>query len=60
MELCTSQEAISSPQKVTCKEELFFLLEISSYEYDLSHLSELIFKPWGLALPSTGCFLLFQ
>lgn len=56
MELYTSQEAISPPQKFIFKEELFFILNINYYECDLSHLSALLFKLWELALPSTGCF----
>lgn len=56
MELYTSQEATSPLQKFTCKEELFFIFDISYYECDLSHFSALLFKPWELALLSTGCF----
>lgn len=60
MELYTTRETISPPQKFTCKEELFFILDISYQECHLRHLSALLFRPWSLHCSPLDAFLRFQ
>lgn len=53
-------EAKSSPQKFLCKENLFVILDNSYYEYDLSHLSELLKDCGCLHCHAFDAFLLLQ